>query len=318
MPPLAETPLQETFAAASAEYERALARSGAVQRRLQIGACEITLRCAGAALADVVLSALSAPSVDGGDGGWSIGLWAEPGVPRWVTEVGPRGLLPGSCSAGVSAVYQTDSGVLTLVDAAHSQILYRVQGVERIPWWERAAPLRPALHFALSAPRRHLVHAAVVGDRERGGVLIAGVTGAGKTTLALAAVQRGLRYVGDDYVMLEDAIAWNIYGAAKVDAGAGRDKTRVEIGSDSLIEALPVRAVVAPRITGGLTRLERISAGEALLALAPSTVIQMPFDRGAVVVTLADLLKRVPCYTLATGSSLPAAAEALDDLLAHG
>jgi hypothetical protein len=318
MPQLAESSLPEIYAEASAAYEQAVVRRGAIERRLQIGTQRITLRCAGAALADALLGALSATGTSGRDGGTRIGLWSQSGAAPWpASEVGPRGLVRGSHSEGISAVHEIDSGVLTLVDAARSQILYCVLGVDRLPWWERAAPLRPALHFALSAPGRHLVHAAAVGDQERGGVLVAGVSGSGKSTLALAAVERGLRFVGDDYVLLENAVAWNIYGTAKVGSEPGREKTILKIASDSLIEALPIRAIVASQITAGRARLERVSAAEALLAIAPSTVIQMPFDRGAVVATLADLVRHVPCYRLATGSSPPTAAEVLDGVLSR-
>jgi hypothetical protein len=38
-----------------------------------------------------------------------------------------------------------------------------------------------------------------------------------------------------------------------------------------------------------------------LRAWAPSTVFQMPFDDGAVVASLADVVRTVPCFTLDVG-----------------
>jgi hypothetical protein len=274
------------------------------------------LRFAGAPLAEALLGALRPRIVGPASAEVSIGLWAgDSPLPWYLGELGPRGLVRGSSPESVSAVYEAGSRALTLFDSRSSQILYRVPDTDGIPWWERAAPLRPALHFGLTGPSSHLVHAGAVGDSERGGVLLAGPGGSGKTSLALSAVEHGLGYVGDDYVLLEDGVAWNLYGTAKIDAGPGREKTVLEIDAGALVEGLPVRAVVVPAIGGGRVRLTRISAGDALLALAPSTAFQIPFDRGAVLATLAELVRRVPCYRLKLGSSPAAAATALMEVL---
>jgi hypothetical protein len=314
---LAEASLQGLFAEASAAYEQAIARSGEVRRVLRFAGRQLELRFAGATLAEALLGAM-APRITAGDSAeLSIGLWAGDSPLPWrLPEVGPRGFVRGSSPDGVSAVYEPGSGAITLFDNDSAQILYRVPGIDEIPWWERAAPLRPALHFALAGPASHLVHAGAVGDPDRGGLLLAGPGGSGKTSLALAAVEHRMHYVGDDYVLLVGGVAWNLYRTAKVDAGPGREKAVVEIDSSALVEALPVRAVVVPAICDGDARLERISAGGALLALAPSTAFQMPFDRGAVIGTLAELVRRVPCYRLELGSSPAAAAAALVEVLA--
>ena len=136
--------------------------------------------------------------------------------------------------------------------------------------------------------------------------------------MALAAAEHGLRYVGDDYVLLEDGIAWNLYATAKVDAGPGREKTVIEVDPGSLVEALPIRAVVVPTIGPEQVRAHEISAGQALLALAPSTAFQIPFDRGAVLATLRELVQRVPCHRLDLGRSAEAAASALREVLGGG
>ena len=151
-----------------------------------------------------------------------------------------------------------------------------------MPWWERAAPLRAeALFWALAGQGRHLVHAGALGD-ERGGVLVAGASGSGKTTVTLAALLHGLSYVADDYVLLHDRgelTACSIYGTAKLDGGhvtrfptlgsAARfpppheadEKAVLDVGAvmpGSLRDSLGLRAVIVPRIRGGRARLHRI------------------------------------------------------------
>jgi hypothetical protein len=320
---LAEVPLQEVFAEAAAAHERASFRSGEIRRVLRFAGRQLELRFAGAPLAEALLGAMRprivgrASAVGQPSAEVSIGLWAGDSPMPWhLGDLGPRGLVRGSSPEGVSAVYEAGSGALTLFDSRSSQILYRVPDINGIPWWERAAPLRPALHFGLAGSTSHLVHAGAVGIRGRGGVLLAGSGGSGKTTLALSAVEHGLGYVGDDYVLLEDGVAWNLYRTAKLDNGPGREKTVLEIDRRDLVEALPVRAVVVPVIGAGRVRLTRISAGDALLALAPSTAFQIPFDRGVVLATLAELVRRVPSYRLLLGSSPGATAAALVEVVA--
>jgi hypothetical protein len=319
MPQLTEVSLRELFAEAAVALERELGLSGEVERQLRVADQLIALRFAGRSLADALLPAVSSRLVSQTGARVTVGLWAQSEQPRWGTfDVGPRGLVRGSSPHGVSVVHEAGSGAVTLFDAPRSQILYCVPDIEHIPWWERAAPLRPALFFALAGTSRHLVHAAVVGDAERGGVLLAGPGGSGKTTLALAAVEHGLGYVGDDYVLFENGVAWNLYCTAKVDAGPGVEKLVVQIPSASLLESLPVRAVVVPKIGGGRARLEQITGAEALLALAPSTTFQIPFDRGAVVGTLANLVRRVPCYRLELGERTGAGVGSLEEALERG
>ncbi len=151
MPRLAEVPLQELFAEASAAHEQATFRSGEIRRVLRFAGRQLELRFAGAALAEALLGAMAPRLVGRAPAEMSIGLWAGGSPLPWhLGDLGPRGLVRGSASDGVSAVYEVASGALTLFDRRSSQILYRVPDTDGIPWWERAAPLRPALHFALA------------------------------------------------------------------------------------------------------------------------------------------------------------------------
>ena len=237
------------------------------------------------------------------------------------------------------AVYAAGPGAVTLVDRRSRVLLHRVPDARALPWWERAAPLRAALFWSLTGPGRHLVHAGAVGDEARGGALLAGAGGSGKTTVALAALAAGLRYVADDYLVLQDGpdpVAWNLYATAKLDAGhrarlpepAGLatrspgpepgEKWVLDVAErvpGAIAESLPVRAVIVPRIRGGPTVVREISAGEALLALAPSTAFQMPFDGGAVLASLAALVRGVPCFGLDVGERPSELAGAVERVL---
>jgi hypothetical protein len=307
----------------------------------------IRLRFAGPALAKVLTAAFR-PRVTAPDGqaDVTIGLWEERAVPDGAAavpwseaQVGARGLVRGDADTPVVAVHEAGSLAVTMFHRGARSLLHRVPGAETLPWWERAAPLRPALFWALSGHGRHLVHAGVVGDEQRGGVLLAGAGGSGKTTVALAALAAGMAYVGDDYALLHtegEPVAWNMFATAKLDAGhvarfpelsgdleisdepVPDEKYVLDVDrlmGDALVSSLPIRAVLVPRIRGGHARLRPASAGEALLALAPSTAFQMPFDGGEVMGALATVARAVPAFALDVGDRPHELAQAVDRVL---
>ncbi len=307
---LVEGSLSSFVAAAGREWGVVGERVGVVQRVARFGDRRVRLRFAGEQLARVLLPALAQRlQPDRGAVHATICCWEQSSCPQgavrfpWqLADIGPGGLVRGSERDRVLAIHETGSGALTLLDASERTLLHRVPDHSTVPWWERAAPLRPALFLALNGPGRHLVHAGAVGDH-RGGVLLAGASGSGKTTTALAALGHGLHYLADDYILLNTTTqptAHAIYNVASVRPAPDADSKAV-LNVDSVCASLPVRAVVLPRIRGGRSRLDRATPTQALLALAPSTVFQMPFDDGAALASLATLVRQVRCFTLEVG-----------------
>jgi hypothetical protein len=197
-----------------------------------------------------------------------------------------------------------------------------------VPWHERGAPLRPALHRWAALAGRHFVHAAAVAT-EAGGVLLAGPSGSGKSTTALACLEAGLDYAGDDYVILEGRQAHCLYSTAKLDLGAlerlpglapavtdlrrGReDKAVLDVHAhraDRVRSPLPVDAIVIPTVGGsGPPRTRPASPGEALRALAPTTLIQLPGAAHERMQAMAKLVRRVPAYRVELGDDVAAVA----------
>jgi hypothetical protein len=352
--------LEEIYARFAAEQAAAMADTGEVTHTLSFAGRRVRVRSAGAPIASALTAALRHRAcAEEGPLDATILLWEESRVPGGALpapwrpgELGPRGLAgagergelgrPGPAGAGekgeLLAIYEDIWGGIMICDRRTRVALNRVPDAARLPWWERPAPLRPALFGTLTGGGLHLVHAGAVGD-ERGGVLLAGRGGSGKTTVALAALAAGMNYVADDYLLLEDGeqpLAWNVFGTAKLEAGhaerfpgfAGelvispdpepQEKFVLDIDrlmGEAISECLPIRAVLVPRIRGGRARLREASAVEALLALAPSTTFQMPFDGGEVIGALAAVTRAVPAYALDVGDDPRELAEAVDRAL---
>jgi len=246
----------------------------------------------------------------------SVVVWSGPMDPfPWSRgDLGRGGAVAGLSRGPVRATAAADDTSLMLWDDEHRIACCWFAGVAGVTRWDRAAPLRTALHFALAGPHRQLVHGAVVGMGGRG-VLLAGPGGAGKSTTALACLQAGLQVVGDDYAAVSFPAgrtqAWNLFRSIKVgerEAGVnGRDDRRTLIvGEDipgSATEMLELSAVLLPRVAGGpQSSVSTASPAEALRALAPSTLLQIPYEERPSMGLLAQLARALPAYRLNLGA----------------
>jgi hypothetical protein len=337
---LAGQEARDFVAELDAAFEAATSATGVVEHGLEIGGEQLLLRFAGPALESAILPALEqvrttpheAPSR-------VIRIWdsATTGValpdPPWGNDdIGPtfRVTIPE-----LTAVHQPPDR-LTLraaPDAAH----WWAASPDAVPWWERGAPLRLVFLWFLTRPGRGLVHAAAIGEGRRG-ILISGPSGSGKSTLALACLEAGMQYAGDDFVLLDstgDAVAHNIYSTARADVHTlalfpdlapssfhqDGEKSVLAVGRSHLAQIrrhLPVDAVVIPQLRR--TREPRAvsaSAGEGLMSLAASSILQLPVRDGGAFAAGADLMRRVPAYRLELGIDPRAAVAPIRGILAE-
>jgi hypothetical protein len=219
--------------------------------------------------------------------------------------------------------------VVTVFDERAEVIRYFASSPDQIPWYEQAAPLRSALQWGLTGTGGLFVHAGAVGASGRC-ILLAGRSGSGKSTIAVAALLAGFDFLGDDYVYLTldasgaDPVAHSLYATAKLTPESlilmpqladhpalrlriGADKHVLDIsalGPQGLRHACPVSAIVIPHLQPGRPGgIEPVTPGAALLAMAPSTVLQVPKPTAAELGPLAQLARRIPAFRLAVGRS---------------
>ena len=183
------------------------------------------------------------------------------------------------------------------------------------------------------------LHAGCVAKEGRG-LLLAGTSGAGKSTLTAALVRDGWDFLTDDMVFLVPqggAIsAWGL--PDQIDCSddtarmlaelrhlvgeptrAGRDKHPVDV--EEAFGVLPVpscrpRALILPAISGERRSILRaVSASDALRELAPNVLLTQHAATQAHLDMLAELVREVPCYSLATGTDLSFASRCLREIL---
>lgn len=261
----------------------------------------------------------------------TISVW-ETEMPALVSDwrarlaaVAPEAEAPQIVAGPMTAMVQPEVESLTLIDAEARAAWFTVPAGGRLGWWEQGSPLRPALHRLLTAPGRRLMHAAAVAVGEAG-ALITGPGGVGKSTLALACLEQGLDYLGEDYLVLEAGTpprAHLIYATAKLDARSlellpgmreavvsppaeGGAKAILQLGRDwagSVRESAAVTAIIVPDVRPGAdgARLLPVPASVAVLALAPSSTLHSHDPEGSALALAAAVARAVPAYRLELG-----------------
>ncbi len=342
-PPSEPVEFSEAVARAFGE---AAAAHGTVERCYALGGSTVCLRFAGAALLPRLTPALEHRRVPAAKAQLTLHLWdgASTGVglpppPVRLGEPLPRGEVRGLENEQLQLAVGLDAASVSLLHTGTGHGYYWIRAAADVSVHERGAPLRSLLHWWMRPRGRHMVHAAAIGTAE-GGVLLAGRGGSGKSTTALACLSAGLSFAGDDYCLLsiEDAPhIYSVYSSAKVAAAQlrhfpllealvangeelGEEKALVFLQptrAAQLVAGFPLRALLLPRITGQPdARLTRASAFEALRALAPSSIMQLPGAGAAEFQSLSQLVQRVPCYWLELGTAVAEVPAVIQTLLA--
>ena len=259
----------------------------------------------------------------------------------WFDYTGPRGAVLDIDAERMAATYQPGTGTLQVVDLERGAAFYWKRDASPMPYYESCYPFRTLLHSWMRDGERYFIHGAAVGLPE-GGVILSGKSGAGKSTSALACFESALKFAGDENCLVQENArggfdVHSLYCTAKVKQMkdlesfpqmGGKvvnphrepgDKVAISLDhhrDSKLIGQFPLRAILIPVVTGRLdTQIVACSAQEALMAMAPETLSQLPSSGRQDLKFLGDLARRVPCYRILLGTSLGQVPERILELL---
>jgi hypothetical protein len=307
----------------------------------------IRLRFAGPPLAELLLPALSHLRTEEAErAAFTVHIWdsastgTEPPRPAWdVDAYRGQGVIDGFFGDGLYTVYPRGVGALNVVDVDACRGFFWIPDATRLGLPEQGAPLRLLLNLWLAGREVQLVHGAAIG-REDGCVLLIGRSGAGKTSTALSCLDAGMRHLGEDYCLIANGdppSIFSIYSSAKVEVAtldrlpglrdlivampdSPEEKVLLDLRAgnpERMMRSAPLRAIAIPRIVEDPeTRVAPCSAAEAMVAVAPSTMLQLPGNGPRLMRTLSDAVRSVPCFALEVGSDplrIPPAVESLLD-----
>ena len=338
------------FEQALSAFEHAERRMGSpIDCFFRIGGYHLQLRFAGPALVPLITRAMMHLAEDKPDRvDLTICLWDSVSTgsrmvsPPWdSTDNGVRGEIRGFNTAAIQTTYNLGSGILSVLHKSRDIAAYWTRDAARLPYWESGAPLLTILNWWMGAHGRQIIHAGAVGS-SRGALLLVGKGGSGKSSTSLACLASGLSYISDDYCLVSgghDPYVYSIFSSGKVNAEDARLypslRTTLSNGmrlstekalfflneefAGRIVDGLPLKAILIPRVTGRPnTRLVKVSRSASLLALAPSTIFQLPGAGREVFNCLKDLTAVLPSYLLELGTSREEVAAAIKQFLAEG
>ncbi len=334
-----------------ARHRDARARVGAVSRVYRVAGVVVRIELAGEALVPYYTRALAHLEVDAAtEAAVTLCLWdsESTGVtmaaPPWQWDaVSDRGDLWGFDSARVHTAYHYHDLSLALFDRERNIGVSWIHTVTGLPYWTVASPLRTLFHWALSEHGLQLVHAAAVA---RGGraLLLVGKGGSGKSTTALTALEHGLGFLGDDYVIVraDPPTVYSLFATAKVGradvAGDGdrfaalrphlfraptaNDEKAVVLlarpFADQLVHEAPIEAIALPRVVDReVTTFASEVPQRIQQAATLTTLAQLPYAGDATHRRIAELVRAVPGYALELGRDKADVAAAIARFLAE-
>jgi hypothetical protein len=328
----------------AASFDGAARATGVVERSLRIGEAPVRLRFAGSCLAEQLSRAFDhLVSETGDEPELTIDVWdsaesgtAPPPLPA-IAPGSPRGTTHYTADDTRRFACRPALGQLSAYDREASRAWFWSRNARELPFWEPAAPFRQILHWWLPDRGALLLHGAAVGTAE-GGVLLVGAGGSGKSTCALSALASDLLYAGDDYVGVAlgaDPGVLSLFCSGKLEPGHARllphlpapgfvgDGTAEEKSvfyvaerfPERMCRGFPLRAIVAPRVSGAEPRLRPLGSAQALAALAPSTLLQLVPARQEALSAMARLLERIPAFGMDVGGPTELVPPALGALL---
>jgi hypothetical protein len=197
-------------------------------------------------------------------------------------------------------------------------------------WGHQTKPFLEILHAWLIDSPWQPMHGGAVGGAD-GGVLLAGASGAGKSTTVMSCVRAGWLYAGDDYLAVRtngaEAHVDNLYASARLrvdmaerfgefrsaeigavileDGIEKRDMILADVLPRSRFSGFPIRAILLPRITGGArSKLRPASAAQATVAIGSTTMHLLRVGAQSAFEKIGSLAAAAPVYWVDLGDDI--------------
>ncbi len=329
--------------AAGQQLTDLVSKSGALAGR------DFSVRLAGSVLAAAVgpsfLHLAGTPTRGAPDTGPGVALWdceatgvTRPDVPEgadWIAA--GEGWRVTSHDDGRYRCEDRPASLLWL-DRQKAQLVGCFTKAANLGCADRARPLQRVMSELCRSLGIQEIHAALVGQQDRG-VLLVGAGGRGKTTASLDALQSGLHFLGDDSIAIGEDSAnrlcgYSLYASARVrpqqlsrwPAFHGHWQFPEPPEEKALLlpctfvpqnvaQRLQIKAIAIPVVAGRGVRIERTSGLTAFHALVDESRDNRRFGLNAAEFRrLARLARTIPCFRLEVGENPAEVASAVGSL----
>lgn len=333
---------RDFFERVSERADMAMQAAGVEAFHIRLAGRTIRLDFAGRAMLAAQTLALAHLRVPADDGPVDATLRIWDSVSTGVTNVPPpwkstaysdRGDIWGFNSPRFLSSFHSGDYGLNLFDNETGSGIYWTEDARTLPYWSRTAPLRALLHWCMQRHGLQLMHGAAVGNDD-GAILLVGRGGVGKSGTALSCLLSGMRFAGDDYVVVglePEPVVHALYASAKLHwdqlahypalrahllPGTRDDDEKASVllypaFRARILPNLKLRLIATPAFADGPQTHVGPVSGELLRGAASlTTVSQLPHSGQRVYRFVAELMQRLPAATLCLGhdrAAIPAA-----------
>jgi hypothetical protein len=338
---------QVPFRQLAASFDDALGQMRADELRVVVAGFRVHLRALGADLAGAMFGALrhlptyaTTHVADLRIDVWDASATGRRETVRCAERAGAGILL--KASRDDRFVGETRNHTELWLDRCQNRIVGWFDCPARLNLDERARPFHKLLSTWLEERGVQFLHAGLVSCHGKG-LLFVGNGGAGKSTSSIACLRSGMGYLGDDFVGFScrgsEVVGHGIYGSCLLNVQhikrfpdlaaiahtahhAFEDKDVVflnEAFPGAMQSDVGIRALLLPRVIDSeTTRTRAATKGEALMAIAPTSVMFLPRPSRAAFDRVAALVESLPCYWLELGrdvNQIPAVVRTLAETL---
>jgi hypothetical protein len=249
---------------------------------------------------------------------------------------------------GIGIVVRSAERQYFRLERSHSSMWLNGQDNHIVAWYltasaltieERSKPFYRLLYVWLARHDIHMIHAGLIARHGRG-ALLTGKGGAGKSTSTLRCLLADFDWLGDDYIGLaasdgETFGGFSLFSSCCIPHDSmshftdlqaltskpnypDEDKSLLVLARpfrDRVITSCPISLILLPRVAGRTTSVCRASPIEALMAVAPSSLLLMPTPTTDAFKVIAQLVDCVPAYWLELGEPVDGLSGVIANLL---
>lgn len=267
----------------------------------------------------------------------STGVNAPPPPCEWA-DFTDRGDIWGFSSKRIKTAFHWSEYSVNVMDTETNTGVYWVKNPTAFPYWVASSPFRSMIQWWMEKNGGQLLHAAAVGT-QHGAVVITGKGGTGKSTSALACLNGGMKYLGDDYVIVKkdpEPKVFSLYSTAKLmvndthrfpklKALAGKrtaeDQEKEVLYlypelKSQIVNELPLLAILTPKIQKTeKTDIQPASFWPLQRAMSFTTMSQLPGVGAHTQQFISQFIQKLPCFTLRPGSNFDLIPETISNFL---
>jgi len=314
------------------KYKNAAARTGSIRRYYSIAGTTVCLNFAGEAMLPFLTPALEHLRIPAaGKAEMTVHIWDTvstsvhpPPPPCKHEDFTDRGDIWGFNSRRIKTAFHWSEYSVNVMDVDTAIAVYWVKDPGKLPYWVQSSPMRTIFHWWMEKNNGQLLHAAALGTDEDA-VLITGKGGVGKSSTALACLIAGMKYLGDDYIIVKkdpEPVVFSLYNTAKLNmqdlskyaalekfAGQPLKKNQEKAVlflypgmKHQIVKQMPLRAILTPEIVHRKeSRIRPVPFWNIQRAMSFTTMSQLPGVGSHTHAYISQLTASLPCFKIELG-----------------